>query len=251
MMDVKFPDVPFVRSVLHPTDFSDSSDNAFRHALALSVRRESMLTLLHVVSDASDLHSWNEFPAVRQTLERWGLLEADADRSAVTTELGVDVEKLNLRNRDVLSAVLDYIQHHSTDLIVLSTDGRKGLPRWIRGSVAEKLARTSRTMTLFVPREARGFVDDATGALNLRRILVPVDHRPDSRAALAYASRVARHSNTGPVEVSLLHVGPAEAFPSTETPEVPGCQWARIQREGDVLPAIIESADELDADRRA
>ena len=74
---------PFVQSVLHPTDFSEASHLAFVHALALAVRRQTRLTLLHVVGDDEAADQWDRFPAVRETLERWGQLEQGSDRGAV------------------------------------------------------------------------------------------------------------------------------------------------------------------------
>jgi nucleotide-binding universal stress UspA family protein len=248
MSDVEFPDVPFVRSVLHPTDFSDASESAFRHALALALRRQTLLTLLHVDSGAGSLHSWSEFPPVRKTLEDWGLLDSGSPRSDVAERLGLDVAKVNLRHRDVLSAILDYIDHHSTDLIVLATEGREGIPRWLRDSVAEQLARRSRTMTLFVPRRGTGFVGLRTGRVALRRILVPVDDRPDPRGAIAYASRAARMSDAAKIEIELLHVGPVDGLPRLEPPDVDRCAWSRVARTGDVVSAIVDRAEETSAD---
>ena len=49
MTDLPFPDVPFVQSVLHPSDFSPASKNAFANALAIALRRRTRLSLFHVV----------------------------------------------------------------------------------------------------------------------------------------------------------------------------------------------------------
>src|SRR5512145_1885613 len=41
------PTLPFVRAVLHPTDFSPASEAAFAHALAIALVRETKLWILH------------------------------------------------------------------------------------------------------------------------------------------------------------------------------------------------------------
>ena len=82
---------PFVNSILHPSDFTLASENAFAHALALSLIRQTKLTILHA-GDSKD--SWTRFPAVRQTLERWGYLEKNSPRSAVFEELRVRLDAM-------------------------------------------------------------------------------------------------------------------------------------------------------------
>ena len=65
------------------------------------------------------------------------------------------------------------------------------MPRWLRRSKAERLARRTRSMTLFVPNAARGFIALEDGHIQLRRILIPADHHPSPHAAIVYASRAA------------------------------------------------------------
>jgi len=64
--------IPIIQSVLHPTDFSEGSKVAFYHALKAALMAKSELTLLHVAPDVTPESV--DFPGVRETLERWGLL---------------------------------------------------------------------------------------------------------------------------------------------------------------------------------
>ncbi len=66
------PVVPF--SILHPTDFSEGSMLAFCHALKIAVEYKASLSILHVDSERSEDARWEDFPGVRATLQRWGLL---------------------------------------------------------------------------------------------------------------------------------------------------------------------------------
>ncbi len=139
---------------------------------------------------------------MRGTLERWGLLEEGSPKGAVFERLGMDVTKISDSRHSVLQGVLGYLERNPTDLIVLATEGRAGIPAWIRPSIAETVARKSKTMTLFVPQDARGFVDIESGEITLKRILVPVDHKPNpgcARPALSPDPRDAltlNHSRT-------------------------------------------------------
>ena len=246
MAGSKPSELPLVESVFHPTDFSPASADAFAHALAIALVRRASFTILHAGDAYLGEDQWTSFPPVRETLERWGVLEKGSPRSAVFDELMMTVKKVNVRG-DPLKAILDYLEKRRMDLIVLATEGRDGLPRWLRRSVAETVARRTRTKTLFVPRGARGFVSAEDGSVALRRVLIPIASDPDPGAALEYASRAASAFSEGAVKVTLLHVGDA-AMPAPAVPESPVCSWEMLQRSGDVVDTIAEVAGEIEPD---
>ncbi len=64
--------VPILQHVFHPSDFSPASEVAFAHALKAALIAKATLTVLHVSPGGEQ--NWTEFPGVRQTLERWGML---------------------------------------------------------------------------------------------------------------------------------------------------------------------------------
>ncbi len=235
--------LPLVRSVLHPTDFSPASDRAFAHALAIALLRQTDFTILHVSPEKTSNIDWTRFPSVRQTLERWGLLEAGSPQSAVFDELRVRVKKVAVQNRHPVRATADFLVHKAADLIVLATEGREGLSRWINRSDAEAMARWSRTMTLFVPAKAkRGFVSPADGDLTLKNILVPVDRKPDCAAALEYARRAAEILGDGDAIITLLHVGDSQ--PPVSAPDGgPRWTWQVEHRQGEPVAEILSAAD--------
>ena len=242
--------VPFVESVFHPSDFSEESSFAFAHALAVALGRPTELTIMHASSSRED-EDWRRFPPVRKTLERWGLLDPGSPRTAVFDELALRIKKVNVHGRDPAEAVVHFLAKNPTDLIVLATEGRRGMPRWLRSSAAERIARESRTMTLFVSAEARGFVSPSDGAVTIRRILIPVDHRPDPWAALVYATRVAgamAEEGCEPVELIRLHVGDSPEIPPGRTPEAQNGRWVGIRKEGDVVEEIVNVAKERNVD---
>ena len=155
------PSAPFVDSVFHPSDFSEASHAAFAHALAITLYRQGELKIVHVVQGDQAIDTWSDSPRVRRTLERWGLLEPGSPRSAVPKKLSVGISKVNIRSADPLGTILQELERSPSDLIVLSTEGRGGMPRWMGRSLAEEVARHSKNMTLFVPTEARPFVSAA------------------------------------------------------------------------------------------
>jgi nucleotide-binding universal stress UspA family protein len=235
----------FIASVVHPTDFSAASQRAFAHAMAVALIRRASLTLLHVSSDGGG--EWSGFPAVRQTLERWRLLEPGSAQADVSAAVGVKVKKVTLSGRSPVSAVTDYVHRKPTDLLVVATEQREGLARFLHGSMAAAMARRSRTMTLFVPADARRcLVSLDDGSLTLHNILIPVDHAPDPRAACEFARRVAGIAVGGTVRITLLHVG--AAMPDVPFADGPAWKVARMRRDGDPVDQIVDTADALKAE---
>ena len=232
-----------VKSVLHPSDLSEASKNAFAHALAMALLHETTLTIVHAGGNILAGHEWTKFPSVRSTLEQWGLLAKGSPRSAVFDKLAIRVKKVDLQDRNPVSAILKYLKDSPTDLIVLATEGRQGLPQWIQPSRAEKLSRRSRTMTLFVPNEARGFVSLADGELTFHNVLIPVDHHPNPQAAIHIATRAAKVMGDNTVQITLLHVGESNRMPAMDLPTDPGWSWNKVLKQGDVVAEIIKEAN--------
>ena len=234
---------PIIRTVLHPSDFSEASLVAFAHALKVALISKSNLVLIHV-SD-SDEADGAKFPRVRETLERWKVLPAGSARSAVV-ELGIDVAKVIGCGPDPVEGVLGFIEQRGADLIVLATH-HHGLD-WLRQSVSEPVARKSGEMTLFVPAEVHGFVSLTDGSVSLRNILIPIATTPRPEPAIAGAARLIEQLKCENGKFTLLHVGEEESAPPVVTPDVPGWTWHRITRQGNVIEVILETARRADTD---
>jgi len=246
MANEKPPVTPFIRSVVHATDFSTGDERAFAHALGVALLVQADFTILHVTSDSSA--GWSGFPAVRKTLERWKLLEPGSAQEDVFAKLGMSVKKVAISSRFPALAVTNYLDSQPADLLVVATAGREGVTRWLQGSVAEAMARWSRTLTLFVPNDTqRDVVALADGNLTLANVLIPVDRTPDASAAVEFAVRAARVMSDDKATITLLHVGDEAAMPSMPTPD--GEQWtfARMHRDGDVVEAIAAAAEDVRA----
>ncbi len=234
--------------IMHPTDFSDLSMNAFIHALSLSIAAKSKLYVIHITNPkAAD--EWQSFPHVRQMLARWGLLDADASTAAIFDRLGVQVVKVEIESRDPVHGLTRFLAGHPSGLMVLATRGREGLPRWVNPSIAEAMSRASHLQTLFIPAATRGFVDPAGGSLDLRRILIPVDHHPAPIPALQAIQQFYRGLGATP-EIHLLHVGaiPPVIARITDASQERSMPAPIEVRGGDVVEGILQTAKHLEAD---
>lgn len=235
-------------SVLHPTDFSEASEIAFAHALAIAIRNKADLTLLHVAQDSDDDVDWHDFPSVRKTLERWGILEPGSRRSDVEEKTGIIVQKHIAKNRNVVHAIVGLTTVDSFDLLVMSTRGHAH--GWIfpKPPASVEVSMKAHLPTLFITEGARSCVDLETGQTSLRKVLIAVDHEPDARPAIRRVENMLRSIGGNESEVTLLYVGAKDDFPIVDLPLQDGVQWSRVVRQGSAAIEILAQAREMDAD---
>jgi len=232
-----------IRSIVHPTDFSDLSAAAFAHALRIALAARSKLQLLHVSQyDAAEALA---FPHARRLLAQWGLSDEDDPPWMIASKLGIEVENISIKLQEPTQAIVDFLSEHGSDLVVLATHGRDGVSHWLQGSVAEGVFRRSAIPTLFIAPGARGFVDQVSGDVQLKRVLVPVDFSPPPGRAIEAVQRFARLLTGANIAVDFLHVG--EAAPPLRT--VSSAALPRvILRSGNVVKSIVDAAIEFDVD---
>ena len=237
--------VPIIDSILHPSDFSAASEVAFAHALKAALIAQSHLTVMHVSPSMAE--EWTDFPGVRETLTRWGLLPKDSPRSAVPA-LGIEVRKVIAHHTNPVQSVLAFLRSHPTDLIVLATHQHEGRSRWLHHSVSEPIARQSGQMTLFIPHGMEGFVARQDGAVSLRNILIPIAPVPRAQPAIAAAVLLAHRLQCSIGTFTTLFVGARGNAPAVHWPAVPGWQWNGIVKSGNVIDAIVQTASDMGTD---
>jgi nucleotide-binding universal stress UspA family protein len=226
--------------IFHPSDFSPASEVAFGHALKIALQSKAKLDLMHVEPTLSpDKPYFLDFPAVRATLARWGVLPEGVGREEVA-KVGLRIRKILKSSTDPVETMLRHFRRFPPDLIVLATHQREGLTRWLRQAVAEPLARRSGAMTLFIPHEGRGFVSLDDGTVTLKRILIPIDHVPRPQTALRRALLLARGLNCVAGEFRLLHVGNPAAAPRIGLTGEAGWSYEIAVRQGEVVDQILE-----------
>lgn len=234
-----------LESIFHPSDFSEASEVAFVHALKLALMAGAKLTMLH--ADASHSAERHDFPRVRDTLERWGLIPKGSPKSAVG-QLGIKVSKVLRFRKDPVKTCLRFLKVNPTDLIVLAVRQREGRMRWLGKSVGKPLARRAGQMTLFTPHGVEGFVSRQDGSISLRNILIPVTIKPCPQPSVEAAARLIRKLHLPFGTVTLLHVGPTAEMPSIELPKDTDWTWDRVVKVGEPTEVILQTATELAAD---
>ena len=140
-----------IHTILHPTDFSDCSDSAFRLACALARDYGARLVVLHVA----------ELPAV---VAGDGMLmmpypiDPEPLREQLQ-QLKPDDPKVPVEHRLVEGYPADQIlrvaAESNCDLILMGTHGRTALNRLLMGSVAEQVVRKATCPVLTVKTPQR------------------------------------------------------------------------------------------------
>ena len=229
--------------IVHPTDFSAVSAAAFAHALKIALASKAELILLHVQDNAGQ-GEWLTFPSVRATLQMWGILDDKTMPAATVGErLGVRIAKIDLKEKGTIQAVAHFIRQRGANLVVLATAGRDGLARWLQGSKAELISRESEAPTLFISSHARGFVDQRTGDMTLKNVLMPIDHQPDPQPAFNDLVRFTGLFGVPQPTIQCIHFG--HAAPAIYTME----QRAKVPvavKSGPVVETILKRAHGMD-----
>ena len=235
---------PF-QHIFHPSDFTEGDRPAFLHALRIAVGAKSQLQLLHVRGRGEEL-SWADFPRITATLEKWGILPANATHADVN-EFGLEILKVQHTGEHVLSQIERFAAEHRPDLIVLATHQREGIDRLLHRSLAEPIARDSRMKTLFVPRGVQGFVQPDTGVVRLKNILVPVDRSPSPQAAIDSAVALAETLGCVDIHFTFLYVGNEGDMPAVNVPLRSSWTSESNVWAGNVVDNILATAKRIDA----
>lgn len=143
-----------IKTILHPTDFSENSGLAFRLACAMARDYGARLVVAHVFEVPAPLYGNGIIlppPAVsREPLERRLRELQPADRTVEVIHRFIEGE--------AAAEILALAEETKADVIVMGTHGRTGLARLLMGSVAEQVVRKSPCPVVTVktpPRQSR------------------------------------------------------------------------------------------------
>jgi nucleotide-binding universal stress UspA family protein len=128
-----------IRTILHPTDFSERSGYAFRLACALARDCGARLLVLHVMPPPLMAYGGGPFPAEPERYEEHLREKLHQLRPAGPE---VAVEHL-MAQGEAAEEILRIASDMSCDLIVMGTHGRTGMGRLLMGSVAEWVLRAA------------------------------------------------------------------------------------------------------------
>jgi len=125
-----------LESIFHPSDFSEASEVAFVHALKIALVARANLQCF--MSRRGPVPIGMTFQAVRDTLERWGLIPKGSPKSAVGQLALRPLKFLEVEQRSgkSLSWLSGRESYESDRVGVRQHEGRM---RWLEKSVAGRL----------------------------------------------------------------------------------------------------------------
>ena len=133
-----------IRTILHPTDFSEQAGHAFRFACSLARDHGANVVLLHVMPPPYPVvGEMIAIPPLATEEEESALMEArlyNRLHALRAAETGLDTT-VRLEAGDTVETILRVAEDLNADLIVMGTHGRTGLTRLVMGSVAENVVR--------------------------------------------------------------------------------------------------------------
>jgi nucleotide-binding universal stress UspA family protein len=150
-----------IRTILHPTDFSEPSQYALGLACALARDYGARLIVLHV-AEMPTVASADGVVVPLNPEEVRGAAREQLDRLQVPQAI-IRAER-RLEQGDAVTEILRVAQEVHADLIVLGTHGRTGLGRLLMGSVAEQVLRRAMCPVL----TAKAPLPDATPSGGVR-----------------------------------------------------------------------------------
>ena len=183
-----------VRNILMATDFSEGSEKAFKYAQAVAAYYGAEMYVAHVVGSGV-------FP-VLPAQEREKLLAEAREAMSRFVPSGRDSSRCHsvIEGGEPADVLRNFARQKSIDLLVLGTSGRKGLKRFVLGSVAEEIFREMLCPVLTVGPHTSDTVPEPP---RLHRVLFVTDLTPASLEALPCAVRLARDHHA---TLALLHV---------------------------------------------
>ncbi len=143
------------KTILVPTDFSESSDRALEKAVDMAEKYNAKVILLHVIDEKvqqcaadyclkdEDVGKLEE-ETTRRSTQRL-VDEATALKGSRHVEIDYD-----LKTGTPAEVILAEQLRTGTDLIIIGTHGKKGIMKHLIGSVTDKVVRAAKSPVMVV-----------------------------------------------------------------------------------------------------
>lgn len=200
-----------INTILHPTDFSAGANGAWAHAVQMARHHQARLHLLNVAPGLGEDPVRSAYAIGAGDTDVYEKVKAKAHEmmDALVEDAGAgDLDVVRAHERGVAAGpvIMDYADAHDVELIVMGTHGRRGMKRFVLGSVAEEVVQEASCSVMTVRSER----DEVPTPQPIERVLVPVDLSaytvPLFRAALNMAA-------TYGARIDMLHVVEPLPFP--------------------------------------
>jgi universal stress protein A len=152
--------LPFqLRRILVPMDFSDVAKKALRYAVPFAVAFDAEVVLVHVLQPFSvSFEAGFMGPEMAGSMEEFKSAAQEALAKLSAHEIGTRARtQAQVREGVAWHEIITAARETDTDLIILATHGRTGLPHVVLGSVAERVVQHAPCPVLVVRETERDF----------------------------------------------------------------------------------------------
>lgn len=143
----------FYRNIVIATDGSENTQRAISYGIEIAKLSGATVHALYVV----DTSSFSAIPMDAGWESMYEILRKEGEKAVFEVKergeaAGVEVREILLEGHPS-SEIVDFAEDNNADLIVIGTLGKTGLDRFLMGSVAEKVIRSSKIPVLVVRSE--------------------------------------------------------------------------------------------------
>lgn len=140
------------KNILVAYDSSGFSNRAFKSALDIAEPGKSTITIATVVTGIYQPSIGFTMKYAEKTLEkhRKFIKRIFSDLESAANKKGISISLKILHNPSVSKAIVNYVNSHKFDLIVIGSHGRTGLNKIILGSVANDVAHKAKIPVMVV-----------------------------------------------------------------------------------------------------
>jgi nucleotide-binding universal stress UspA family protein len=150
-----------MKKILVPTDFSECANRAAAAALKLAETTQSEVHFLHLADIPVDWQVLTDnekmYPDVNKRVNQYRSLLDELVQDA--QRRGITAHKYLVFNRD-FQAILEHLDQHKIDFVVMGSRGASGLKEWIVGSNTQKIVRLSPVPVLVIKEDTADFKID-------------------------------------------------------------------------------------------
>lgn len=181
--------------ILFPTDGSEPAGSVLDYALQISSEHDATIHVLNVADTGRDSLTRIQGEVIDALEQEGRRIVDEAAQRATDRDVPVVPEVLQ---GDPYETIVSYSEQFDIDLIVMPTHGRRGLKRFLVGSVTERVINTAEVPVIAVNPDR-----DRPLAYPCRNLLVPTDGSRGAELALAEGTAVAKATGA---TIHLLHV---------------------------------------------
>jgi nucleotide-binding universal stress UspA family protein len=235
-------------TVLVPTDGSDHAVRAAEHAGYLAGAFDATIHVVAVVDVQAAAGPFDAGGVDEAFVDR---LEEEADR-AMTATTGAVSEGDKVRTETVRgdpeTAIVEYVTDRGIDLVAMGTHGRRGIDRYVAGSVTESVLRRAPVPVLTVRAVAGTRIDDGYD-----EVLVPTDGSDLALAAVDHAVAVAAATDARVHALTAVSdgdeaTGPQATDAVVERVRTAGLDAVAAVKKGTPAEAVLAYAGDADVD---